>query len=152
MCGGRGCLELYASGTAIGQLGLRQGPAGGAAGGQAAGSAGAVGAAREVVLAADRGQGWAREALEEAGGRLAQAVLSLSAALDVELVYLSGSFGHAGAHHLIPAMRAQLAALLPFSGSRPVPAVRLDPLGPRAAAIGAARLARAAFGGQAAGS
>jgi glucokinase len=122
VCGGRDCLELYASGPAI------------------AAAAGCPDA-RAVVAAAAAGDRRASEALRAAAAAIAAAVRSLQAVLDPARVVLAGSV--AGA-----ALRDQVALALagprPLAGVTAAPAVHLSTLGPYAAAIGAAQLAAAA--------
>lgn len=128
-CGGGGCLELFASGTAVGLIAQRAGlsPAGDAA---------------DVVGAARGGDASARAILEDAGTAIGTAVVGLVNALDPATIYLSGGFGHAAAPFLAPAIERRLELQRAFPSSRPPPRVVIDPVGPLAAAVGAARLAR----------
>lgn len=132
-CGSSGCLELFASGTAIARLA------------SAAGIEGAGGLpprAEEVVAAARRGDGAALHILESAGTAIGHALSTLIPVLDPAVVYISGGFGHGAADLLIPAAERRLREQFSFPESRPVPRLVADPVGPLAAAIGAARLAK----------
>jgi glucokinase len=119
-CGATGCLELYASGTAI----ARQ--------------AGAGRTSRDVVTAADRGDPAARRLLAGAGDRIGAAVLMLAPALDPDVVILGGGLAHAAAPHLLPALRSRLSRGWPFRVQRPPARVTLASCGVDAGAIGAA--------------
>lgn len=121
-CGNQGCLEAYASGTAM-AMGDRD--------------AGAVAAA-------------AREGDEEAAAHLARVatwigvgVASLVAALDPARIVLGGGAGEVAFDQLAPTVRATLAERL-FGGPRrePPPVVAAE-LGDRAGVVGAALLAMA---------
>ncbi|WP_089294659.1 ROK family protein [Actinoplanes regularis] len=119
-CGATGCLELYASGTALGRL------------------AGAGRTSRDVVAAADRGDPTARRLLAEAGERLGAAVLMLAPAIDPDVVMLGGGLAHAAAGHLLPALRDRLTVGWPFRARRAPARVCLAGCGVDAGAIGAA--------------
>jgi glucokinase len=121
-CGGRGCLELSASGPAI------------AAAGGAASTA-------EVVAAARAGSTEALLALGTAGRAIGVAVSRLVPVVDPDLVVLSGSIAHAASDYLVPAALSALHEDRPLSVVGSAPRVELGRLGPHAAAIGAARLA-----------
>lgn len=130
-CGGRGCLELVASGTAVARIAAERGIT--VPGRDATG--------RDVVDAAGRGDTVALAVLAEAGEAVADVLVGLTSVLDPSTVYLSGGFGHAAGPFLIPALRTRLRERLPFSDVRTPPVVRPDPIGPLAAAYGAAVLA-----------
>jgi glucokinase len=119
-CGATGCLELYASGTALGR------------------QAGHGRSSRDVVAAADRGDPAAHRLLADAGERIGAAVLMLAPAIDPDLVLLGGGLAHAAAPYLLPALRDRLTAGWPFRARRPPARVRLAGCGVDAGAIGAA--------------
>ena len=173
VCGGRGCLELYASGPAIVAAARRDlvplggtGPGGGRSGrtgsgrtgssstasartgssGTGRGAAGAPTAA-DVVTAAARGDRSARRVLERAGHAVGMAVARLVPVLDPELVLLAGSLAYAGCEVLLPAAREALAEHLILTGLRQPPRIDLATCGPEAAAVGAAARARSAARG-----
>lgn len=132
-CGSSGCLELFASGTAI------------------AGRAKALGlfgshenavTAEDVVAAARAGNPSAMHILRAAGEAIGTVLIRLIPAFDPAVVYLSGGFGHHAADFLVPAITERIAEQLPFPRARPAPRILADPVGPLAAAIGAARLAQ----------
>jgi glucokinase len=142
VCGSTGCLELVASGSGIARRAseaARDGTADGllAASGKAWHELTAV----DVVLAADAGDAVAIDLLETAGTAIGRAIAGLGAALDPSVIFISGSFGHAAAHHIIPAIERRLPEQHPYPDSRPLPEIRLDGTGPDAAAMGAAILA-----------
>lgn len=127
-CGGRGCLERYASGTAIARRANR------ARLGAAAGS-------RQVVATAEAGDPAAIGLLRDAGERIGDAVLMLAPAIDPDVVVLGGGLAHGGAAHLIPAVRTRLARSWPFHRQNKPAEVRLSTCGPDGGALGAAELA-----------
>lgn len=97
-CGSRGCLEQYASGTAIlriyaEKMGKR---------GQRTGSAVTT---REVVDRAAAGDPCARDTIEEAGAWIAQAFGSLLNVLDLEACIIGGGVSEAGELLLEPVRR-----------------------------------------------
>jgi len=124
-CGATGCLELYASGTALGRL------------------AGSGRSSRDLVAAADRGHPGARRLLAGAGDRIGEAVLMLAPAIDPDVVLLGGGLAHAAATYLLPALRDRLTAGWPFRARRAPARVGLAGCGVDAGAIGAALCAMA---------
>lgn len=137
-CGNRGCIEAYASGSAIGALArdrlvdpttvssLREldhvaGP--------------------EVTAAARSGDGVAIEVLTEAGSWLGVALASVVNVLDPEVVLLGGGAAAASSPWLLPAASDSMAAHLVGSRWRTPPPVRLAELGDDAGVVGAAMLA-----------
>jgi glucokinase len=128
VCGGRGCLELAASGPGIAR---------------AAGAATGV----EAVLAARNGGSAALAALQAAGASIGRAVALLMPVIDPDVVLVGGRLAEAAADYLLPAAQAALEDERPLRDVRPAPVLRLSRLGPDAGAIGAAQLALgAAFG------
>jgi len=128
-CGSNGCLELFASGTSVARIASELG-------------AGTPVTAEDVVAAAHAGDAGALAVLSSAGRAIGTALTGLLSALDPATVYISGGFGHGAAPYLIPAIAARLAAQRSFAESRPQPRIVPDPVGPIAAALGAARLAQ----------
>ncbi|MEU3400994.1 ROK family protein [Streptomyces filamentosus] len=134
-CGARGCVERYASGTAIAAHALESGwrpPAGRPA------------TAREVGEAARAGDARALAAFDRAGRALAAAVAATAALVELDLVVVGGGVSQAGEALFAP-LRRHLAsyAVLDFTrGLRVVPAgLALD-----AGLIGAAAVGGAAAG------
>lgn len=137
-CGNRGCLEAYASGTAIGALArdrlvdpntvtsLRD--------------LEYVGG-KEVTAAARSGDRIAREVLEEAGSWLGVALASLVNVLDPELILLGGGAAAAADPWMLDAARRTMAAHLLGSAWREPPPVKLAVLGDDAGVVGAGLLA-----------
>jgi glucokinase len=142
-CGGRGCLELYASGPGLAtQARARAGqPDGAAILSLAGGQPGQI-TARQVVAAARAGDAWAAGLLARAGRAVARAVACVTPVLDPDLVVLSGSVAMSAGDLILGPARQELARapVLPAVLS-PVPMV-LGQTGPGAAALGAAELAR----------
>jgi glucokinase len=135
-CGGRGCIEQYASGSAV------------ARDAQAAVDRGAPTALRalarpitaaDVVEAARGGDPLAVTLLAEAGRRLGAALVSLVNVLSPQVIVVGGGLAEAGALLLEPA-DAALRERLPDAVQRSVE-VRLSTLGHRAAVAGAGLLA-----------
>lgn len=138
VCGGRGCLELYAGGPALVAAARRDLVP---LGGTGSGGTGEPTAA-DVVAAATRGDRAARTVLERAGHAVGVAVARLVPVLDPELVLLAGSLAFAGREVLLPAARAALAGHLILPGLRQPPRIDLAACGPEAGAVGAAARAR----------
>jgi glucokinase len=122
VCGGRGCLELVASGPGVARNGRAKTSA-------------------EVVAAADAGGPVARFALNAAGAAIGRAIALLVPVIDPDLVVLGGRLAEAAAGYLIPSARAALEAERPLREVRPAPSIELSRLGPDAGAIGAALMA-----------
>jgi len=130
-CGARGCLEQYASGSALARI------------------AGMPG--RLLVAAATRGDRAASDLLTGAGDRIGRALAALTPVVDPDLVLLSGGLAHAAATHLLPPIQAALDRYCPFRAQRPAPEVRLAACGVDGGALGAAALAGAAVDDRSAG-
>jgi glucokinase len=136
VCGGTGCLELFASGPALlaaarGDLTPQDGTAG-------------PSTPADVVAAATRGDRDARTVLERAGHAVGLAVARFVPVLDPELVLLGGSLAFAGSEVLLPAAREGLRSNLILSDLRTPPRLDLATCGPEAGAVGAAACALAA--------
>lgn len=138
-CGGSGCLEAYASGTAVGQRARELLEAG-----EVPGSSPLHGLAapdgKAVTLAAHAGDPTAVRIVEEAGYWLGVGITSLVNALDPEIVVVGGGAIQAGELVLRPA-RETLAARVMGAGQRRVPQVIRSGLADDAGFVGAALLA-----------
>lgn len=138
-CRGRGCIEIFASGNAIGKAGRE------AAEREPDSALGKLAAAgqpidgREVTVAAHAGDEAAIAVIETAGHYLGNALVSLSNVFQPEVIVLGGGAMAMGELILEPA-RKELRdrALRPMDGTKVVAAE----LGPAAGMIGAAALAR----------
>jgi glucokinase len=92
-CGIRGCLEVLASGTAIGKLGAAQG----------------IGDSRAVFAAAARGEAGARRIVDGATSAMAVAAWTLSHTFMAERIVLSGGIAEVHFALFADAMRRHLA-------------------------------------------
>lgn len=143
-CGNVGCLELYASGTAIGKAGAAAAAADPAAGRamleQAGGDASRI-TSREVAAAAAGGDALAAQVLREAGRALGVGLASIIHMTNPELIILGGGASKIGAPLLGPMEEAMRRHTIPSVGDK----VRIVPpeLGVPAGAIGAALFAEA---------
>lgn len=138
-CGNRGCLEAYASGSAIGRTARKRLDAGDVSVNSALhGMAEVTGT--NVTTAAKDGDTDAIAVLAECGTWLGVGVASLINALDPATVIIGGGAMQAGAFLLDPAREACAARLLGGSYRRHAPIVQAT-LGSRAGGIGAALLA-----------
>jgi glucokinase len=122
VCGGHGCLELFASGRGIARAGHAE-------------------TSSEVVAAAGAGDASALQVLGAAGAAIGRAVALLVPVVDPDLVLLSGRLAQAAAAYLLPAARAALEEGRPLRHVTAGPHIDLGRLGPEAGAIGAAELA-----------
>ncbi|GAB2985167.1 ROK family glucokinase [Nocardioides montaniterrae] len=127
-CGNRGCLEMYASGTAL----VRNARA-------ASGDPSLTGP--EVMRRAQAGDPFAIEQYAEIGRWIGHGLASLVAVLDPALIVVGGGVGEAGDLVLEPA-RAAFRAELTGRGHRPEAPIVHAELGNDAGVIGAADLAR----------
>lgn len=138
-CPGRGCVEVFASGTGIGRMGRE---AAVAVPNSALGKVAATGTtvtARQVNEAALAGDAAALGVVERVGHYLGTALVSLSNIFEPEVIVLGGGAMALGELLLEPARREVAThALKPMNGT-PVLAAQL---GPAAGMIGAASLAR----------
>jgi glucokinase len=142
-CGNHGCIEAYASGTAIGLLArerlvdlsvassLREVP-------DLSG--------REVTDAAVAGDAFAQELLGTVGHWLGVALASLVNALDPEVVLIGGGAAAPTAPWVLPAAAASLRERLVGSPWREPPELRLAELGDDAGMVGAGLYALQAAG------
>ncbi|MFP4311219.1 MAG: ROK family protein [Nitriliruptoraceae bacterium] len=137
-CGNRGCVEAYASGSAIGALARDRlvDPT-------------TVSSLREleqvsgpdVTAAARAGDAVAIDVLTEAGTWLGVALGSIVNVLDPEVILLGGGAAAAASPWVLPAATDSMARHLVGSHWREPPPVRLAQLGDDAGVVGAAMLA-----------
>ncbi|MBD8869161.1 ROK family glucokinase [Nocardioides sp. MJB4] len=143
-CGQRGCLEQYASGTALVEdtraLVSAGSPDSEVLLTRARGEVGAIDGPMVTELAR-QGDRFALARIEQLGQWLGEGVASLVAVLDPGVVVVGGGVSEAGDLLLDP-VRAAFAAHLTGGGHRPVAEVRVATLGNDAGLIGAADLAR----------
>jgi glucokinase len=143
-CGNRGCLEQYASGTALvreaTEMALANSPRAAGivelAGGNPAAITGPL-----LTEAAIAGDGLAVELLGRVGRWLGEGIASLAAVLDPPMVVLGGGVSAAGSLVLGPALAAFRQSLT-GRRYRPELTLALATLGNTAGLIGAADLAR----------
>ncbi|MFD6347567.1 ROK family protein [Streptomyces roseolus] len=141
-CGARGCVERYASGTAIAAHALESGwtP-----------PDGLPATAREVAVSARAGDARALAAFDRAGRALAAAVAATAALVELDLVVVGGGVSQAGEVLFAP-LRHHLKSYAVLDFTRDVPVVpaglALDAglIGAAAAGVGAPRLSRARAG------
>lgn len=142
-CGNRGCVEAYASGTALGLMArerlvdwsvrssLREVP-------ELTGKA--------VTAAALAGDALAQDILHEAGRWLGVAMAGVVNALDPEVVLLGGGAAPQTARWIVPSATGTMVPRLIGHAHRTPPPVELTVLGDDAGMIGAALLAAAEQG------
>jgi glucokinase len=143
-CGNRGCLEQYASGSALVRNARQRAVAGapetlplvGRAGGDAAAITGPM-----VTELALEGDPFAASLLAELGRWLGEGIAALATVLDPAVTVIGGGVSAAGDLLLEPARAAFLGEVI-ARDHRPVQDLRLARLGNRAGIIGAADLAR----------
>lgn len=141
-CGSQGCLEAWAGSTGLLRA-ARELVRGRKASPQLAEAVARLGAGlttRDLADLAGAGDPTARELFAEAGRRLGQAVGNLVNVLDPDRVIIGGGVARAGELILGPC-RERARALVLATEARELPIVPAE-LGPRAAAVGAASLAR----------
>jgi len=143
-CGNRGCLEQYASGTALVREARHDARAGSLLArdllDRAGGDPGAI-TGPMITEAARDGDRFAIEQLAGLGRWLGEGIASLTAVLDPAVVVIGGGVGAAGDLLLDPT-RAAFASQLTGRGHRPMLDIRPAKLGNKAGMIGAADLAR----------
>jgi glucokinase len=143
-CGGRGCWERYASGTALvheAQEIASVSPAISIRMLELAGGLPEAITGRIVTQAAQDGDEGAIEAFRTVGTWLGHGMASLANVLDPAMFVLGGGVSAAGDLVREPAVRA-LEERITARAYREVPTVRLAELGPEAGIVGAADLAR----------
>jgi len=143
-CGNRGCLEQYASGTALVRDAREVARAGSPQAAEilalARGKVGAI-TGQMVTQAAKAGDGLAVELLGDVGRWLGEGIASLAAVLDPSMVVLGGGASEAGVLLLDPVTEA-FARSLTGRRHRPQLEIKIATLGNKAGMIGAADLAR----------
>ena len=145
-CGRQGCLEQYASGTAL-QAEARSRAADGRAPALVAAAGGDPGAVTGMMVTelAQAGRPEALAMFDELAAYLANGISSLVSVLDPTLVVLGGGLSAAGDVLLQPTVAA-LAKEITGRGERPAPGLRIAALTNDAGLIGAADLARRSQG------
>jgi glucokinase len=137
-CPNHGCVEAFASGTAIAREGLAAAQRAPDSGLGRALADGAELDGKEVTDIALAGDGAARAVLELAGRRLGVALSSLANIFDPDVIVIGGGVINAGDLLLDPARTELAARALPPMNGAPVAAAEL---GPDAGMIGAATMA-----------
>ena len=142
-CGRRGCLEQYASGSALVRAARERAKADPETAHRLIELAGSVDAINGplVTKAAREGDPAAREAFVEVGRWLGSGMADIVQLLDVEIVVVGGGVVDAGELLLAPA-RAAFVDQLAARGSLPVAPVVAAQMGNLAGVVGAADLAR----------
>lgn len=143
-CGNRGCLEAYASGSALVRITKEEVSEGSLltqnlvdlAGGDPDEITGPL-----ITGAAEDGDLFAREQLENLGRWLGEAIASLAAVLDPGMTVIGGGVSRAG-DLLMEPLRKAYAQNLSGRGYRPVQRIEVAQLGNKAGMIGAADLSR----------
>ncbi|MFJ6482803.1 MULTISPECIES: ROK family protein [unclassified Streptomyces] len=148
VCGGHGCVESIASGTAIARWALDQGwtPSGTAGAGAGVGVTGAKGAAGRpdataagVAAAAAEGDPVALAAFDRAGRALAAAIAATATLVETDIAVIGGGVAAAGDILFAP-IRSHLAAYATLSFVKDIQVVPAM-LGTHAGLIGAAAAA-----------
>lgn len=142
LCGSTGCLENFASGRGIEELAELDPPTANTRARLHLALDARV-TSKEVVALASFGDGWAIAMLELAGGMLGRAIAMLCITLDPTSVVIGGTFGHAAQQWMMPAATREMTLRWPFPAERRLPKLSVDDIGPYAAALGAALMARA---------
>lgn len=143
-CGGRGCWEAMASGSALDRLAMR------VKGEDPTGlvmelAAGAPPDGEHVTAAAARGDPFARSLVEELAEWVGLGLANLIAMLDPEMIVIGGGFGSVGDLLLDPARRAVSRLLMGAEHRRETPIVPAR-FGAEAGVIGAGLLALESIG------
>lgn len=142
-CGQRGCIESYASGTALLKAAKELAKSGGAAGARLAELKAEAGELTgvQVYQALVEGDPGALGLLENVASWLGQAIASLSAILDPEIVVIGGGVSQAGDLLLEP-IRQSFRKYSPAGGFRPELKIATAEFVNDAGVVGAADLAR----------
>ena len=146
-CGARGCLELYASGTALVRFARAAaaepaddaGPLLARAGGELERIDGPL-----ITALAIDGDPLARRALADLGQWVGRGLAQVATVLDPSMVLIGGGLTDAAGDLVVGPARAEFAACASIRAVRPVPAVRRAALGNAAGLVGAATLASVA--------
>lgn len=148
-CGNRGCLEMYASGTALvreARALVESGSAHAAVLSDLCGGDASQLKGQHVTGAARSGDPAATELLHDLGTWLGEGAASIGAVLDPELFVIGGGVAEAGDLLLEPT-RAAFDRNLIGRGHRPAPRIVLAHFGNEAGIIGAATLAAESVAG-----
>lgn len=137
-CGNLGCIEAYASGTAIG-LAARERLIDPGLSTSLRDVEDLTG--REVTEAAVAGDAVAQEVLRDVGAWLGTALASLTNVLDPELLLVGGGAGEATSPWVLPAAEEALAARVMGAAHRTLPPIALAELHDDAGTVGAGLLA-----------
>ena len=145
-CGTRGCLEAYASGTAL-TASVRAAAAADPQGGRqlldrAGGDPDRIDGPLITALALD-GDPMARRGLATLGDWLGRGLAQVAAVLDPSLVLIGGGLAEAAAELIVDSARASYGSSLSMRATRPVAPMRLARLGNTAGLVGAGALAHA---------
>ncbi len=139
-CGQRGCLEQYASGSALVRFARERVAVGDRLLSEADGERTRIDGPL-ITRLASAGDALSIELLADLGRWLGEGLASLAAVLDPGLIVIGGGVAEAGDLVIGPAKRA-FEATLPATDNRPHAEIRIASLGNEAAIIGAAALAR----------
>ncbi|UUZ46039.2 ROK family protein [Janibacter limosus] len=143
-CGNAGCLEVFASGTALvrnaRELVTSPSPLGEALRARCGGDPDAL-TGHDITELAREGDGASIELLDELGTRLGQGIASICAVLDPGRIAIGGGVADAG-DLLIGPTRTAFAKHLIGRGHRPSPEIVPATLGNDAGIVGAATIAR----------
>ncbi|MFA9445707.1 ROK family protein [Egicoccus sp. AB-alg6-2] len=137
-CGARGCIEAYASGTAIGRVAAERAAA---HDGPTVLRDVPMPTGRDVSQAALAGDELAQQVLVEAGTWLGVAAASLVNLLDPEVLLVGGGAALATSRWIVPAATEALQQRMLGNAWRVAPAFELAALGDDAGMVGAAMLA-----------
>jgi glucokinase len=140
-CGARGCLEQYASGTALARIARERAQAEPRRTRLPAGAPEQIDG-RLVIRLARAGDAVARQALDEISGWVGRGLAMVASILDPTAVILGGGLAEAAPDLLLEPIGAAIERHTTIPGARPAVPVRIGALGNRAGAIGAAALAR----------
>lgn len=145
-CGQFGCIESYASGTALVRTARELVASGHPSGARLAELAEAAGelTGAQVYQAIVDGDPGARKLLADVGSWTGQAIASLSAILDPEIVVIGGGVSSAG-ELLLDSIRKSYLLHMPAAGYRPELKIVTAEFVNDAGVVGAADLARVAF-------
>lgn len=145
-CGARGCVEQYASGTAIANAVRSAAVADPAAAALVLARAGADVEridGRLITTLAREGDELARRALDDAGEWLGRALAQVASIVDPSVVLVGGGLAEAAGDLLLDPVRRSFAAAASIPGVRSPAPIRAAALGNAAGIVGAAALAAA---------
>ncbi len=140
-CGATGCLEQYASGTALARIARAAAQRDPQRTRLAAHDAAQIDG-RLVIRLAREGDAVARRALDEIAAWLGRGLAMVASILDPTVVILGGGLAEAAPDLLLAPIAAAFRRHTTIAGVRPEVPVRIGALGNQAGAIGAAALAR----------